>query len=247
MPLNLLSFFLSLFLNLFFLTVIIIGLTFPLKKKEEIKITFLEPIETKVEKAQPKKEETPLSTTPSTHKPLPSKREAPVLSHTKPQAKKLLKEEPLKEDLLRKRLSQIEEKVASRKEALEEELLKSKISSLSKKERPKMESYHTPPALSESQEKGILSEDYLFLIKRKLQNHFEIPIYLKNKRDLFVIVEIETDREGRIKSINYLEKSKDMAFNRAVEKCLLASNPLPVSQAIKLKIEFRAEGTLTVN
>jgi len=255
MPLSLLSFFLSFFLNILFITVILIGVTIPIKKQEEVKITLLEPIKTEIFQALPKEEKRQASTS------FPNRN--PLSTISKPQEKVLPKEEPLNEELLKERLSQLEEKVISKKEEsllkrklsqiekkalsreenLEDEFIKNKIASLDKYKKEVI-SQSEP---SESFKNAALSEDYLLLIKRKLQTHFEIPIYLKDKKDLSVIVEIEVSSDGSIKRVIYLKKSKDPVFNKAVERCLLASNPLPVAGPFKLKVEFKGEGALKFN
>lgn len=94
---------------------------------------------------------------------------------------------------------------------------------------------------------GRLSEEYFLLVKRKLQNHFEVPIYLKNRRDLSALVELEVSATGEIKRITFLKRGEDPLFDRAVERCLVAASPLPVDKEVKIKIEFRSEGTLIVN
>ncbi|MCX7873570.1 MAG: TonB C-terminal domain-containing protein [Caldimicrobium sp.] len=101
----------------------------------------------------------------------------------------------------------------------------------------------TPPSAADEK----LSEEYLFLIKRKFQNHFEIPIYLRNKKNLFALVELEISSTGVIRKITYLKKGEDPQFNQAVERCLIAVNPLPVDREMRLRIEFRAEGGILVN
>lgn len=249
MPLSLLSFFLSFFLNFLFISVILIGLTIPIKKQEEVKITFLEPIKTEVFPTLTNEEKIQPSITSFKNKPLPNvnKPKEMVLPKEDPFNEKLLKERlsqieekvisKKEESLLKKRLSQIEKRASSKEENLEEEVIKNKVANLkNNKEEP-----------SESLKNLSLSEDALLLIKRKLQNHFEIPIYLRDKKDLSVVVEIEVSPDGSIKRANYLKRSKDPVFNKAVERCLLASDPLPIAGPFKLKVEFKGEGVLKFN
>lgn len=262
MPLSLLSLFLSFFINLFFLTILLISLTLPVKK-EEIKITLLEEKSLEIFQQAPKKEEVlptspPLEKKPYSEKAFPQK--APPLRkiesapfHKRESLKP--KEEPLSEDLIKKRLSQLEERASSKKEA---DLLKERLSQIEKKVSQKGEALNEknpskgmkePPDSSQyrSYEKATLSSEHLSLIRRKLQNHFEIPIYLRDKKDLSVIVEIEIGPDGSIKRITYLKKSRDDTFNKAVERCLAASNPLPVEGPLRLKVEFQGQGSLKFN
>jgi colicin import membrane protein len=271
MPLNLLSFFLSFFINLFFLTLLIFALFQTPLKKEDIKISLLEPQKsyelTQEVERHPKENTLPKPVKPSLETSKVVSRLAPSLEPSlktkqtasplkaKSTVKNSPSEKPLDEGLLKKRLFEIEKKVKTQESDYEENFLKNKIASLGKKKTSfsqaenNLESSEKTSSASErvpspSQK---ISEEYLLLIKRRLQTHFEIPIYLKNKGNLSVVVEIETNAEGYIKKINYLKKSQDETFNKSVEKCLFASNPLPVSQPIKLKVEFRSEGRLIFN
>lgn len=87
-----------------------------------------------------------------------------------------------------------------------------------------------------------LNREYLLLIKRKLQNNFEIPIYLRAQKDLYAVLSIKLSSEGKILNYRFLKESKNSEFNKAIEKCLKASSPLPVNKEISLIIEFRGEG-----
>ena len=87
-----------------------------------------------------------------------------------------------------------------------------------------------------------LSSEYLFLIKRKLQNHFEIPIYLKNQKDLTAMVKINIAPDGKILSYTFLKKSSVNDFNVAVERCLKSASPLPIDRPVQVVVEFRGEG-----
>ncbi len=87
-----------------------------------------------------------------------------------------------------------------------------------------------------------LSLEYLLLIKRKLQNNFEIPIYLRNQKDLYAVVDIEISSQGQILHYEFLKKSTSSEFNRAVEKCLKVSSPLPINKSVKIVVEFKGEG-----
>jgi len=84
--------------------------------------------------------------------------------------------------------------------------------------------------------------EYLLLIKRKLQNNFEVPIYLRSQKDLNAIVEMEISSEGKILHYRFIKKSGNLDFNRAIERCVKISSPLPVNKNVKIIVEFRGEG-----
>lgn len=87
-----------------------------------------------------------------------------------------------------------------------------------------------------------LSKEYLFLIKRKLQNNFEVPIYLRTNEGLYALVRVEISAEGKILDYKFLKKSNLLEFDLAVERCLKISSPLPVNKPVIIMVEFRAEG-----
>lgn len=87
-----------------------------------------------------------------------------------------------------------------------------------------------------------LSQEYLLLIKRKLQNHFEIPIYLRTQKDLIAMVRITIGSDGRVLSYTFVKKSSVGEFNSAVERCLKTASPLPVDRPVQVVVEFKATG-----
>ncbi|MFN4132157.1 MAG: TonB C-terminal domain-containing protein [Caldimicrobium sp.] len=245
----------SFLLNLFLLTLIVTGLSFSVKKKEEIKITLLESPSFEVapskttsleEFEKPPSPEKISSPIPPLPKPKPSqevKKELDTKVKKRETYKTWEKEGPLRENLeeekfLRERLLALQKRGEEKNKSLSEEenFLTKGIQALQKEKA-------SPTSVSA----GKLSEEYLLLIKRKLQTHFEVPIYLKNKENLSAIVEIQVNSSGEIIKITYLKKSEDPTFNKAVEKCLAMVNPLPINQNIHLKIEFRAQGITKVH
>lgn len=87
-----------------------------------------------------------------------------------------------------------------------------------------------------------LNMEYLLLIKRKLQNNFELPIYLRTQENLYALVRLEISAEGKILNYKFLKSSKIPEFDLAVERCLRMSSPLPVDRFVVIMVEFRAEG-----
>lgn len=263
MTLNLLSISLSFSLNLFLLTLLITGLTFPVKKKEEIKITLLEP--SSFEVTTPKTL-SPLENFPHPTPTISKPRSAPEIKTeiksevgkretSKAKEKEIPKRESQEEEgFLRKRLLALQKSGPKDKNLSEEEnLLRDRLNAL-QKERSLKTTEGSFPSLGQFQGKesanpsftGKLSEEYLLLIKRKLQTHFEVPIYLKNRGNLSALVEIQVSSSGEITKISFLKKSEDPTFNQAVEKCLASVNPLPVNKSTSLKIEFKAQGITKV-
>ncbi len=242
---------LALFTNLLLLTLFIFGLNLTASlRKEEVKITLLEPQSTS-QLAPPS-----LSTQESPPLPLPApkrekvsqKRESFKSAPSKPESPSLnaKEEEILKKSLAR--ISKAPKTSSAEEERASDEFLKERLASLKKGARGKGESIvpkETPTSLG-APVSSSLSQDYLLLIKRKLQTHFEVPIYLRNRKGLIALVEIETDEGGRILQTKFLKKAEDPQFNQAVEKTLKAVNPIPVNQKIVLRIEFRAEGSFTI-
>ncbi|MFN3505464.1 MAG: TonB C-terminal domain-containing protein [Caldimicrobium sp.] len=269
MTINLLSISLSFFLNLIFLALMMIGLTFSVHKKEEIKITLLEPLAFERVKPEVVAPEVayPEVAKPEVVKPKELKPVKPLstLKESAPPKEKLVKpplekksnmKEKSEEAWLNERLSALE-KSAKLKRGLkeDEEFLRKRLYSLQGKVKEKEDlGSEVPQSLSGGKGKEIpssapsskLSEEYLLLIKRKLQTHFEVPIYLKNRGDLSALVEIQVNPSGEIHRVSFLKRGDDEAFNRAIEKCLKAVNPLPVERDITLRIEFKAQGISVV-
>ncbi len=257
MTLNLLSLSLSLLFNLLFLTLLVTGLSFSVKKKEEIKITLLETPRLEVPSSPTDLPQAPPSIPPSPKVSLPE--EKLKKESSTPKEKVIVSKEPLREEnLLKERLLALQKKAQKEEKALEEEnFLKSRLSSLQKEQgfkgeeasrqgQPLERTQGELKELATSQSQMKLSEEFLLLVKRKLQTHFEVPIYLKNKAHLSALVEIEVNPAGEIIRVSFLRKAEDPAFNKAVEKCLVAVNPLPVNKSALLRIEFRAQGIAKV-
>jgi len=261
MALSLKSGLFSLLINLTLLLLLITGLTFTRPKKEEVKITLLEPALLASRKAIPSEEtkpSIPKESIPDENKALKSREALPRsqlnnLAKVSPKRslEKSVDESYLEEALLKARLAKLKERALSESSREEEEFLKKRISQLKSKgeglaQLPKgnsksegLEKSASPPS---SEGASSLSRDYLLLVKRKLQTHFEVPIYLKGRGDLKALVEIEVNERGEIQRVTFLQKAQDLEFNRAVERCLRAVNPLPVNQRVRLRIEFRGEG-----
>jgi len=154
--------------------------------------------------------------------------------------------EKKEETILTKRLTQIKEKVSSYSSVREEySLSQEELKTL--KER--MIAFQKAQS-QESSKEGSLSEnlkeklgiEYLLLIKRQLENHFEVPIYLRSKKELYALVEIEISPDGKILTYQFLKESPNFEFNKAIERCLKASSPLLINKKAKIIVEFKAEG-----
>ncbi len=131
--------------------------------------------------------------------------------------------------LLQQRLIALEKERALREKTLSEKTLNEKKSS--------------PPA---TETYSSLSLEYLALVRKKLENNFDVPIYLKNKSGLSAIVKIEVSSSGKILHYSFLKRSLSSEFDKAVERCLKASSPLPVDRKAIIIIEFNGEGIETI-
>jgi colicin import membrane protein len=244
----------SLVIHLLFLTFILLSAyTLKNKKQEEVKVLLLEP-RTKevVTKALPSLPYSLDSTQTQEEKPL--KERIPKNDVPKQIAKKeklLTKNE---EEFLKRKIQALkQEKNKGKEQALtEEELnyLQSRLAKL-KKEGGESSSQSTTGGKMGSQDESLastpsssakLSTEFLLLVKRKLQANFEIPIYLRAKSDLKARVLIEVDSSGRILSYHFVQASGVSEFDRAVERCIRLSTPLPVDRATKIIVEFYGTG-----
>jgi colicin import membrane protein len=244
----------SLVIHLLFLTFILVSAyTFKNKKQEEVKVLLLEP-RTKelVTKALPPLPYSIDSTQTQEEKPL--KERIPKNDVPKQIAKKekvLTKNE---EEFLKRKIQALkQEKNKDKEQALtEEELnyLQNRLAKL-KKEGGESSSQSTTGGKMGSQAEASastpsssakLSTEFLLLVKRKLQANFEIPIYLRAKSDLKAIVLIEVDSSGRILSYHFVQTSGVSEFDRAVERCIRLSTPLPVDRAAQIIVEFYGTG-----
>jgi colicin import membrane protein len=244
----------SLVIHLLFLTFILLSAyTLKNKKQEEVKVLLLEP-RTKevVTKALPSLPYSLDSTQTQEEKPL--KERIPKNDVPKQIAKKeklLTKNE---EEFLKRKIQALkQEKNKGKEQALtEEELnyLQNRLAKL-KKEAEESSSQSTTGGKMGSQAESSastpsssakLSTEFLLLVKRKLQANFEIPIYLRAKSDLKARVLIEVDSSGRILSYHFVQASGVSEFDRAVERCIRLSTPLPVDRATKIIVEFYGTG-----
>lgn len=247
---QILSLSLSLVFNLLFLIIFSLSFTFSIKKPEPILISL---VDTPIQNPNILKDiDFPQRETMREQERIsPPKRDPAGLTRKK--------EDTMEERLLRNRISALRaqrERTISQKVEDESTYLSERLSSLRdrvNKTQGSIQSVQSSPTMQagskgvDSLTKGAPSEqklpsEHLFLVKRKLQTHFEIPIYLKNKPNLSALVEIEVKENGEIVRINFVRASSDPAFNRAVENCLRAVNPLPVDRAVRLRIEFRTDG-----
>jgi colicin import membrane protein len=244
----------SLVIHLLFLTFILLSAyTLKNKKQEEVKVLLLEP-RTKevVTKALPSLPYSLDSTQTQEEKPL--KERIPKNDVPKQMAKKeklLTKNE---EEFLKRKIQALKQEKNKRKEQAltEEELnyLQNRLAKL-KKEAEESSSQSTTggkmgsqaeSSASTSSSSTKLSTEFLLLVKRKLQANFEIPIYLRAKSDLKARVLIEVDSSGRILSYHFVQASGVSEFDRAVERCIRLSTPLPVDRATKIIVEFYGTG-----
>lgn len=271
MTINLLSISLSFFLNFFFLALMMIGLTFSVPKKEEIRITLLEPSTFEVVKPEMANQEkireeivnNPVEPLALQREISPAKEKLKEKTIKAPAEKRNTFSEKSEEALLKERLLALKKSADLKRDLKEEEeFLKKRLYSLQakpiKREGVFSEGSQSVAGGKESLTGGPreeiqqgttlsnLPDEYLLLIKRKLQTHFEVPIYLKNRGNLSALVEIQVSPSGEIFKVSFLKKAEEEAFNRAVEKCLKAVNPLPIEKNITLRIEFKAQGITMV-
>ena len=244
----------SLVIHLLFLTFILLSdYTLKNKKQEEVKVLLLEPrAKEVVTKALPSLPYSLDSTQTQEEKPL--KERVPKNDVPKQIAKKeklLTKNE---EEFLKRKIQALkQEKNKGKEQALTEEELNYLQNRLAKfkKEAEESSSQSTTGGKMGSQAESSastpsssakLSTEFLLLVKRKLQANFEIPIYLRAKSDLKARVLIEVDSSGRILSYHFIQASGVSEFDRAVERCIRLSTPLPVDRATKIIVEFYGTG-----
>jgi len=244
----------SLVIHLLFLTFILLSAyTFKNKKQEEVKVLLLEPrtkeVVTKVLPSLPYSLD---STQTQEEKPL--KEVIPKNDVPKQIAKKenvLTKNE---EEFLKRKIQALkQEKIKDKEHALTEEELNYLQNRLAKLKREDEESSsqsttggkmgsQAEASASTPSSSAKLSTEFLLLVKRKLHANFELPIYLRAKSDLKARVLIEVDSSGRILSYHFVQASGVSEFDRAVERCIRLSTPLPVDRATKIIVEFYGTG-----
>jgi len=244
----------SLVIHLLFLTFILLSAyTFKNKKQEEVKVLLLEP-RTKevVTKALPSLPYSLDSTQTQEEKPLKER----ILKNDNP--KQIAKKEKVltknEEEFLKRRIQTLkQEKNKDKEQALTEEELNYLQNRLAKLKREGEESSSQSTAggkmgsqaeasASTPSSSAKLSTEFLLLVKRKLQANFELPIYLRAKSELKARILIEVDSSGHILSYHFVQASGVSEFDRAVERCIRLSTPLPVDRATKIIVEFYGTG-----
>ncbi|MBU6376120.1 MAG: cell envelope integrity protein TolA [Bdellovibrionales bacterium] len=76
----------------------------------------------------------------------------------------------------------------------------------------------------EASEKAELS--YLDLVKSKLQETWELPVWL-SRQNLSAKVEITIDNRGLVRTMRFLKPSGNMQFDEAVKRTIAQSQPFP--------------------
>ena len=246
----------SLVIHLLFLTLLLFSAyTFKNKEQEEVKVLLLEP-QTK---------ELLTNALPS----LPYSLDSPQtqIKEEKPLKKVIPKNDVPKEIAKKEKvLTKSEEEFLKRKiQALKQEKNKSKELDLTEEElnylqsrlaKLKREGEKSSPQSTAGGKTGLqaessasipsssakLSTEFLILVKRKLQSNFELPIYLRARSELKARVLIEVDSSGQILSYQFLQASGVSEFDRAVERCIRLSTPLPVDRATTIIVEFYGTG-----
>uniref|UniRef100_A0A7V4N3H5 Uncharacterized protein n=1 Tax=Thermodesulfobacterium geofontis TaxID=1295609 RepID=A0A7V4N3H5_9BACT len=174
------SYFLSILINIFFLLVFFSALNLKISKEEKIKVRVSFPIEEIREfESFPRKEEVQKEKIVTPHKEISKENrvfEEKILKEKLASIKGRISKESSESDytLSEKELKELEERmIAFQKKGVSKDTLS------------RTSSFDTSSASK------ILGLEYLLLVKRKLQNNFEVPIYLRSQRDLKAIVEIE--------------------------------------------------------
>ena len=234
------SYFLSILINIFFLLLFFSALNLKMSKEEKIKIKVFSSVESLREfESFPKKEEmqkekiaTPIATP---YKAIPHK--------------EISKENKIfEEKILKERLASIKGRISKRSSESDYNLSEKELKELEERMiafQKRGAPQNTPSGNSSvgtASGSKTLGLEYLLLVKRKLQNNFEVPIYLRSQRDLSAIVEMEISSEGKILHYQFIKKSENPDFNKAIERCLKISSPLPVNENVKIIVEFKGEG-----
>jgi len=229
-------YFLSILINILFLLVFFSALNLKMSKEEKIKIKVFSPVESLGEfESFPKKEEMQKEKIVTPYKAIPHR--------------EISKENKIfEEKILKERLASIKGKTSKRSSESDYNLSEKELKELEERmiafqkrgapqNTPSGNSSVGTPSGSKT-----LGLEYLLLVKRKLQNNFEVPIYLRSQRDLSAIVEMEISSEGKILHYQFIKKSENSDFNKAIERCLKISSPLPVNENVKIIVEFKGEG-----
>lgn len=229
-------YFLSILINILFLLVFFSALNLKMSKEEKIKIKVFSPVESLGEfESFPKKEEMQKEKIVTPYKAIPHK--------------EISKENKIfEEKILKERLASIKGKISKRGSESDYNLSEKELKELEERMiafQKKGVPQNTPSGTSSvgtASGSKTLGLEYLLLVKRKLQNNFEVPIYLRSQRDLSAIVEMEISSEGKILHYQFIKKSENSDFNKAIERCLKISSPLPVNEDVKIIVEFKGEG-----
>ncbi|PMP95964.1 MAG: hypothetical protein C0169_04950 [Thermodesulfobacterium geofontis] len=229
------SYFLSILINIFFLLVFFSAFNLKLSKEEKVRIKLISsfnfvspPVSTPLEEA---------------------KKPGNLISSSK----EIYKENRIsEEEVLKKRLAEIKSKISKGTSKTDYSLSENELREIEKRMLAFQKSNVSSKGAQSSQLSAssvgttavseALGIEYILLIKRKLQNNFEVPIYLRSQRELNAIVRIEISSEGKILNYEFLKKSENSEFNKAIERCLKISSPLPINKGIKIIVEFKGEG-----
>lgn len=230
------SYFLSIVINLFFLVIFFSTLNFKILKEKEIKVKLISQVNfiTSTVTAENIRESESIKEERVKEKDITIKKNS------------VSKNDFFEGDILKEKLAKIKSRVSERNVENDFSLSEKELKELEER----MLAFHKRSVSEGIQENTqgkardgeSLDLEYLLLIKRKLQNNFEIPIYLRSKKDLYAVVNIELSSDGEILKYQFLKKSEISEFNKAVERCLKISSPLPVNKSVKIIVEFKAEG-----
>jgi len=232
------SYFLSILINFFFLLLFFSTFNFKFSKEREVKVKLISQMNLPSPSISAKssleagnfKEEKPVR-----ERSVPLKKEEISISKSKVS-------EVSEDVLLKERLSQIKSRATSKDSENDYNLSQEELKKLESKMLAFQKGKNLGAFSGEARGRESLGTEYLLLIKRKLQNNFEVPIYLRSQKDLYAIVSIELSSDGKILQYQFLKKSEREEFNKAVERCLKISSPLPVNKNVKVIVEFKAEG-----
>ncbi len=248
MKLHFISYLFSLFLNCIFITALFFSyLASSSKLKEEIKVSLVSPSTFSVKPSYELLSEVPLSkeSSLSSSKNSISSKIFPTKPHS---GKSFEKKETFEKDIISEKISKLRSKKEFEElsQLTQEEMreLEGKLKGLKGKTKTGAE-VSTQGIIQKGEETH--SDGYLFLIKRKLQTNFEVPIYLRRKPGLRAVVSLEISSTGEILSYKFIQKSEEPLFNQAIEKCLKISQPFPVNNKVKILVEFKAEGIGKIN
>jgi colicin import membrane protein len=202
-----------------------------MSKEEKIKIKVFSPVESLGEfESFPKKEEMQKEKIVTPYKAIPHR--------------EISKENKIfEEKILKERLASIKGRISKRSSESDYNLSEKELKELEERMiafQKRGAPQNTPSGNSSvgtASGSKTLGLEYLLLVKRKLQNNFEVPIYLRSQRDLSAI-----SSEGKILHYQFIKKSENSDFNKAIERCLKISSPLPVNENVKIIVEFKGEG-----